>query len=160
MDVDFIPSSGLLRQITLDYLKSSPAENRALVVPAFEWNNQITWPAGHITNDTLSHLQYSWACDKQDRKVENGSFFSYSLPSSQSELAVAVDLHQAMQFHLSLYPKGHQPTNFTRWWNETTEYDIQYEDGFEPYVVVSKSFSPPYDERFFGYGQCFHTFSL
>jgi len=77
-------------------------------------------------------------------------------------------------FHVSHFPAGHKPTNFERWksltfhaqslsdynsdLDEIGTYSINYQDYFEPYVIVSRRLFFPYDERFRGYGmnKCIH----
>jgi hypothetical protein len=52
---------------------------------------------------------------------------------------------------MSHYPQGHEKTNFWRWINTTEAYEVEYQIGFEPYILMARKFVPYYDERFRGY---------
>lgn len=54
-------------------------------------------------------------------------------------------------FHTDRYEAGHRATDYKRWLEASRPYNIQYEEGFEPYVIVSRRYVPWYDERFVGY---------
>ena len=55
-------------------------------------------------------------------------------------------------FHVGHFPKGHRATNFSRFFTAVRDYSVNYEDCFEPYIVIRKSAAGRYDERFRGYG--------
>lgn len=54
-------------------------------------------------------------------------------------------------FHADRYKAGHRATDFRKWLVATRPYRIQYEEGFEPYVLMDRRFVPWTDERFVGY---------
>ena len=54
-------------------------------------------------------------------------------------------------FHTDRYEAGHRATDYKKWLQATRPYNIVYEEGFEPYVIISRKFVPWYDERFVGY---------
>jgi len=54
-------------------------------------------------------------------------------------------------FHGDNYKQGHRATDYKRWLEADKPYRIRYEEGYEPYVLVSRKFVPWYDERFVGY---------
>ena len=77
----------------------------------------------------------------------------------------AIQNGTAEGFHLSHFPQGHGPTRYDKYWetndllaNDGPEsvwkylYEIEYENNFEPYVVIAATDVPLYDERFCGYG--------
>lgn len=54
-------------------------------------------------------------------------------------------------FHTDRYRAGHRATDYARWTTAKQPYSVRYEEGYEPYVLVSRRFVPWYDERFIGY---------
>ena len=68
------------------------------------------------------------------------------------EVAAQLEAGTAEPFHVSRFPKGHQPTDFDRWATSTVRYEVAYEECYEPYVIGSRRLLPRYDERFRGYG--------
>lgn len=76
------------------------------------------------------------------------------LPQSKGEVAQLLRAGKAEGFHVTRYPRGHQATDFDRWLAESEGgvYPVEYEEGFEPYVVCRRLEVPAYDERFRGYG--------
>lgn len=52
----------------------------------------------------------------------------------------------------ALFCAGHKPTNYKQWFHATAPYPIQYTNGYEPYLLISRRLMPLYDERFRGYG--------
>ncbi|GMH82983.1 hypothetical protein TL16_g09445 [Triparma laevis f. inornata] len=55
-------------------------------------------------------------------------------------------------FHVGHFPRGHRATKFGVFFGAQEDYAVDYEDCYEPYIVVSKSLCVKYDERFRGYG--------
>lgn len=47
---------------------------------------------------------------------------------------------------------GHKPTDYKQWFHATEPYPIQYQTGYEPYLLIDRRLMPLYDERFRGYG--------
>ncbi|XP_041969668.1 LARGE xylosyl- and glucuronyltransferase 2-like [Aricia agestis] len=54
-------------------------------------------------------------------------------------------------FRAREWPRGHRPTNYTRWATATAPYEVEWQSDYEPYLVVHRSV-PKYDERFSGFG--------
>jgi Glycosyl-transferase for dystroglycan len=52
----------------------------------------------------------------------------------------------------SAYAAGHKPTDYKQWFHATAPYPIQYQHGYEPYLLTDRRLMPLYDERFRGYG--------
>eukprot|EP00051_Salpingoeca_urceolata_P001272 m.39672 g.39672 ORF g.39672 m.39672 type:complete len:905 (-) comp11299_c0_seq1:29-2743(-) len=55
-------------------------------------------------------------------------------------------------FRVAEFPQGHRATDYARWWGATKPYQIEWEPGFEPYLVVPRALSPQFDERYVGFG--------
>ncbi|KAL4420519.1 hypothetical protein ABPG75_010175 [Micractinium tetrahymenae] len=54
-------------------------------------------------------------------------------------------------FHVPQYPQGHQATDYWRWIKSHAAYPVQYQIGYEPYIMMHRDYVPFYDERFRGY---------
>lgn len=85
------------------------------------------------------------------------------LPKTIADLVDSVDSGDTEAFHVSHFPQGHSPTSFDTFWALTSDdmtveeswdriYKVEYQDSFEPYIVMSARDVPLYDERFQGYG--------
>lgn len=151
LDVDFVPSNGLYQRLcggdkAQNLLKTLRSHNHglystevALVVPAFEakWKAQI--------------------------------------PMSESALVDSYIAGDVEGFHITQFPKGHRATDFRRWFagesssgkrgaaegsgfllsehrHGADAYLVDYEEHYEPYVVMARDCVAQYDERFRGYG--------
>jgi hypothetical protein len=55
-------------------------------------------------------------------------------------------------FSATRYPRGHRATDCARWVTASDPYEVQYEKGFEPYVLTLRRHVPWYDERYFWHG--------
>jgi len=78
----------------------------------------------------------------------------HRLPKQQASLAALASCSPpaATPFHCDHYPAGHTATNFAKWHSASAPYPVQYEDGFEPYMIASRTWLPRYDDAFTGYG--------
>jgi hypothetical protein len=103
------------------------------------------------------------------------------LPASHSALRRRVEAGGARVFCSDIFPAGHGPTNSQRFLRSVSRspsssqsgrhreqaggfesqiqpseplvpYQVLYEPKYEPYLLFSRSASPPFDERFRGYG--------
>ncbi|XP_063366135.1 xylosyl- and glucuronyltransferase LARGE2s-like [Cydia amplana] len=54
-------------------------------------------------------------------------------------------------FRAQEWPPGHRATNYSRWATATQPYQVDWENHYEPYIVVHRSV-PKYDTRFSGFG--------
>ena len=122
LDVDFVPSAGLLQELSRDAGLLARLEDgrtrTVLVVPAFEVS-----PAHKLPKEQAALL---------------------SLASCEPPAATP--------FHIDHFPAGHAPTDYATWQVASAPYPVAYADSYEPYVIASKAWLPPYDERFTGYG--------
>ena len=51
-------------------------------------------------------------------------------------------------FHALQYPKGHAPTQLERWAQASEPYEVRHEPGFEPYLLVGRTFAPTFVDLF------------
>jgi glycosyltransferase-like protein LARGE len=136
LDADLVPSRGLQ-----DYYRSPDhyavlralcaEEMGALILPAVEFPNEHS-----LTPENSSVLQSSW---------ENGP----------AHLCSLLEQSIVTPFCEEAFPQGHRATDFARCFSteEQACYEVAYEEGFEPYVIVHRRLVPFYDERFTGYGK-------
>ena len=59
---------------------------------------------------------------------------------------------EARPFQQKHYKDGHHVTDTERWYTAEEPYEVTYQFGYEPYLLLQAPF-PRYDERFIGYGQ-------
>lgn len=136
LDVDCIPSCDLfdsligtfemknsLRNICIQYLG-------AIVVPCFEPSEDASFNPQHLFT---SHDIRSLA----------------NLPSPQF-----------CQFAMKEFDRGHGATNFPTWlcWSDQSNrfqqyYQVGYQEGYEPFVIVARILAPLYCEELVGYGR-------
>mmetsp|Transcript_26649 Transcript_26649/g.83578 ORF Transcript_26649/g.83578 Transcript_26649/m.83578 type:complete len:421 (-) Transcript_26649:37-1299(-) len=143
LDVDFVPSRGLQAALAAcprglsKFLAPAEGPACALVVPALEVQREEP-PARP--------------------RMEGAPPAASPLPRDFAELLTAGE--RASAFHVGHFPKGHGATDFPRWAQLAAaggstgpwSYEIQYEEYFEPYVVLDRRLAPRFDERFRGYG--------
>ncbi|KAK3102055.1 hypothetical protein FSP39_008413 [Pinctada imbricata] len=82
-------------------------------------------------------------------------------PESKADLLNKLDLGDLFTFRFHVWPRGHAPTDYTKWRTATTPYTVQWDFDFEPYVVVKRDI-PEFDQRFVGFGwnKVSHTMEL
>ncbi|GLI63689.1 hypothetical protein VaNZ11_006689 [Volvox africanus] len=59
---------------------------------------------------------------------------------------------EAIQFKLRVFPRGHTPTNYVRWFSEAQTYKVSYKRFYEPWFITCDEIMPWYDVNFRGYG--------
>ena len=139
LDVDFVPSPGLHDRIVAAVSTATLATNKekvAFVVPAVE----IT--AGNV----IESLDFS-----------NGDL------AAHRALRSAMEKGEASPFHVGHYPRGHLPTALNEaWFSASAPYEVDYVEGYEPYVVALREQLPPFDARFRGYGlnKVIHAYAM
>lgn len=74
------------------------------------------------------------------------------LPRDKKELVHLAKQSRIRQVHFKKWEYAHRATNYTKWYNAIEPYLIKWEAEYEPYLVVSVSDAPLWDERFVGYG--------
>lgn len=147
LDVDFIPAprntytklkKTLFAQIAgvnMTTAERMRYDRKVMVIPAFEVEKEAT--IAQATPDLL--------------------------PLTKDELSTRVENKSVTCFHLDYYPLGHGPTNYSKWFggrysNDQEKdgnmpfYDIDYKEGFEPYVLAYRHGLPRYWEAFRGHG--------
>lgn len=128
LDVDFVVDLSLVRALEDDAenaeLAAALEQGKALVLPAFEAWDQSDWGKKVALDAVKEGKQYI------------AQKFMYNV---------------VMGFHMSHYPQGHEKTDFWRWINSTEAYEVDYQIGFEPYILMARKYVPYYDERFRGY---------
>ncbi|XP_062582087.1 xylosyl- and glucuronyltransferase LARGE1-like [Saccostrea cucullata] len=77
--------------------------------------------------------------------------YRFEFPSSKDELLKKLDSGEIFTFRYDVWPQGHLPTNYTVWRTATTMYPVNWEQDYEPYIVVKKGV-PQFDQRFVGFG--------
>ncbi|EKX32183.1 hypothetical protein GUITHDRAFT_121643 [Guillardia theta CCMP2712] len=129
-DVDMIPSDSLAHQIRLLYQTSTVTSQQLLVVPSFKSNG--AWPP-------YAHVE-----------LHNKSLLVRTHAVTFLDLVTSFD---ACQVNIPAMPCGlwspshrwteagvyHAPTEYSRWFNTSVAYEVDYITGYEPYVVVNRS---------------------
>lgn len=77
--------------------------------------------------------------------------YKLDFPKTKAQLLSQWDLGSIFTFRHHEWSKGHAATNYAKWRTATTPYTIQWEEDFEPYIVVRNNISR-YDKRFVGFG--------
>ncbi|ELT91285.1 hypothetical protein CAPTEDRAFT_168890 [Capitella teleta] len=77
--------------------------------------------------------------------------YRLTFPTSKAELLTMLDMGTLFTFRYHVWPQGHSPTNYAKWRTATTPYEVEWDQDFEPYVVVPREI-PMYDTRFVGFG--------
>jgi len=127
VDVDFVPSRGLRDEImTNQTIGSTCSDGGVVVVPAFELRLG--------PNDGANKLS--------------------RLPTSKGDLKPLYQSGKASAFHVQHFSKGHAPSDYSQWWAAASHspYMVEFQEYFEPYVIMAARHVPLYDERFRGYG--------
>ncbi|KAJ8602167.1 hypothetical protein CTAYLR_003531 [Chrysophaeum taylorii] len=130
-DLDFLPSSGLRL-----YLKTiDKASNAALVVPAFQ--------------------RRGGNCKSLETCRERVEPLVERVPATFDSLLECLAEKKCQEFQRDSSPGSHSTTDLVAWLTQTTLRPIPCfrTNRYEPYVVVPAATSPPYDERFSGYGK-------
>ncbi|EDO48661.1 predicted protein [Nematostella vectensis] len=77
--------------------------------------------------------------------------YKLEFPQTKSQLLSSWDLGTVFIFRYNEWSKGHAPTDYAKWRTATTLYTVQWEEDYEPYIVVPKDIVR-YDTRFVGFG--------
>ncbi|THD26988.1 LARG2 [Fasciola hepatica] len=74
-----------------------------------------------------------------------------TVPSTKQTLLDAWDERLILPFRHRIWTRGHLATNYTKWRNATSLYQVQWSADYEPYLVIHRS-APLFDPRFVGFG--------
>lgn len=131
VDVDLLLSKGLSDDLAIPSrmtkIREGCRHHNVYVLPAFE---------------TKYNPNTTWAYQLAETAVRG----------TKAKLKPLVDQDQVFQFAGKLFQKGHKPTNYTKWFSTSEDYQVQYEVSFEPWFMVDRFLNPFYDSRFRGYG--------
>jgi hypothetical protein len=72
------------------------------------------------------------------------------IPKDKNELLTSLEAKVVAPFH-EYFPAGHAPCDYSRWYNSSTFYSIQYDYLFEPYVIVHRYGLPKFFPNFRGF---------
>ncbi len=73
-------------------------------------------------------------------------------PNNKPDLLWSLKHGEVELFQSNECPACHEGTNISRWGTAELPYEVQYEDRFEPYIIVKAQQVVPYSELFVGYG--------
>jgi hypothetical protein len=68
-------------------------------------------------------------------------------------MVAAYQRGDALAFQVAQYSPGHGPDDADRWVSTSTTYPIQYQKGYEPYLLMRRDMVPWFDERMRGYSR-------
>lgn len=162
-DVDFRPCQRLARlarasdTAALGLLNRASCRLTCIVLPAFE----VLVPGDDDTREYDVCTTDKWRPrQKEATEMPDKSFWSRTLSSKVRLLQVWAQGHRASRsepdvvpFASQVWPQGHRATDFDRWKEASAPYEVAYEEGFEPFVIMNRLLVPAFDERFDGYGR-------
>ena len=76
---------------------------------------------------------------------------TFPFPHNKQAVVKLMSQERVYQFRKHKYIRGHAPTEYISWKKATQPYEIQWQPGFEPYLVASVNITP-FDPRFVGRG--------
>ena len=131
LDIDFLPSVSLVQfyrqnEAWIHFMYELVQKKTAFVVPAF------------------GHADFLPSSTGGDVRLNN----YMDLLKNKTAMGVAWKNRYIPYIYEKQFPRGHGPTNFSRWITSDAAFPIAYEQDYEPYVIVAKQYVPWYDERF------------
>lgn len=163
-DVDFRPCRRLafLTGVANEreaLLRRASCRLNCIVLPAFEAlinssgdGGGGTHTSSRVDSDTTSTGIGSRITEDDSGEHLDKSWWLATLGSKHG-LLQQWDGGRVVPFASRVWAQGHSPTNFTLWKEANAPYEVTYEEGFEPFVVMNRLLVPPFDERFEGYGR-------
>lgn len=165
-DVDFRPCHRLARvaratsEATV-LLNQVSCRLSCLVLPAFEVRDDAGDDGDNGDNDRHGHqMGITTVANSNYKEDENitgmrrlDKLWWAKTLSSKRSLLQQWDDGRVVPFASRVWAQGHRTTNFDRWKGANTPYEVAYEEGFEPFVIMNRLLVPPFDERFEGYGR-------
>lgn len=124
-----------------------------------------------LPSSTLYHNLHTSLKNELENTAENTALVVPAFDLREKQLAHKIqtkrDLvkfyrqRKVLQFHHN-FPAAHGPTNYTRWFNATDPYPVEYADHYEPYFVCQTQTCPLYREEFsgFGYNKLSHVYEM
>ncbi|EGG13592.1 putative glycosyltransferase [Cavenderia fasciculata] len=114
--------------------------------------DRLELDSDHNQNDLVSFVVPSFA----------SSLPRFQLPDDKESFIQSVKSQTIVPTNLNVCPKCHSPTNYTRWYNESIPYEVEYQWIYEPFLVFRTDQVEPFDERLKGYGfdKNSHTFGM
>ena len=92
-----------------------------------------------------------FAVNKNEVETENESMNLSFIPNDKSSLYEALEKEYVQPFHAHS-PLEHGLTNYAKWYNATTIYDVEYGFKFEPYCIVKSQDLHDFYPNFRGFG--------
>ncbi|CAN0551631.1 unnamed protein product, partial [Ectocarpus sp. 8 AP-2014] len=151
-DVDFRPCRSLARLLRASgeiesIFKRVSCRLNCVVLPAFEVSAARDDDDDGISNEEVAQRAVIEMPEK--------SWWFKTLACKQ-ELLQQWEQGRVVPFASRVWAQGHRATNFDRWKAATDVsgwYEVAYEEGFEPFVIMNRLLVPAFDERFEGYGR-------
>ncbi|KAL1495658.1 hypothetical protein AB1Y20_016524 [Prymnesium parvum] len=86
-------------------------------------------------------------------QVEGASSSAAHLLLDKPQLQRLVGAREVIGFASAVYDAGHRCDHVDRFLSTAAAYEVAYEFGCEPYVLLPRAMAHPYEERFVGYGK-------
>jgi Glycosyl-transferase for dystroglycan len=138
-DMDFMPP--VAAHDSLLYQNPLPPPKVFWVLPAFERF------ASSQKSSSTSSKGHPPSTKRQASIVTNVTW----IPKTKVELLSSIlDSQVVTPFH-EYFPAGHAPCNYSRWYQSSTFYAIDYDYLFEPYVIVHRRGLPEFFPTFRGF---------
>ena len=64
------------------------------------------------------------------------------IPQTRENLYKLYNENNVSGFHVGHFPKGHAPTNYNKYFTCDSPYEVNYSEGYEPYVIVYRKKVP------------------
>eukprot|EP00195_Chlamydomonas_chlamydogama_P004801 CAMPEP_0202898276 /NCGR_PEP_ID=MMETSP1392-20130828/6833_1 /ASSEMBLY_ACC=CAM_ASM_000868 /TAXON_ID=225041 /ORGANISM="Chlamydomonas chlamydogama, Strain SAG 11-48b" /LENGTH=372 /DNA_ID=CAMNT_0049584147 /DNA_START=271 /DNA_END=1389 /DNA_ORIENTATION=- len=131
VDADLLLSSALTHELGKEDRSSALLDQlqqrHVLIMPAFETTKALSIRAG-------------------------AELVGKAVQSDKAGLMPLLDSGHLQPFARQAYPRGHNCTDFKRWFSTSKPYHIEYLVNCEPWFMVWRQHNPNYDARFRGYG--------
>lgn len=115
-------------------------------------DEQLTTTSMPPTFVVIPALEFVGAISPDDPRIQT------LLQAKDDSKQMASDLVESgalRAFHAGHFPEGHRQTNLARWVAlpaDAAPYEVKHAEGYEPYGLFFRRHSPPFDERFRGFG--------